>query len=163
MRPEDVYKRQAFKLLCAVEGDAAGVLEQYADLIATGTVADVMPLTGENRYIVRLGLEMLNHSARPGIRALLSESGALGKRVSASTVGFTLAPRLNAAGRLGHADVAARLLLTRDEDEAARLAAELCRLNRERQEIEHGIYEEARELLSAERPTEPIVLAAESI
>ncbi len=151
----------AFKLLCAVEGDAAGVLEQYADLIATGTVADVMPLTGENRYIVRLGLEMLNHSARPGIRALLSESGALGKRVSASTVGFTLAPRLNAAGRLGHADVAARLLLTTDVDEAARLAAELCRLNRERQEIEHGIYEEARELLSAERPTEPIVLAAE--
>ena len=151
----------AFKLLCAVEGDAGKVLSEYADLIATGTVADVMPLTGENRYIVRLGLEMLNRSTRPGIRALLAESGALGKRVSASTVGFTLAPRLNAAGRLGRADVAVRLLLTEDDDEASRLAAELCRLNRERQEIEHGIYEEARELLSAERPSAPIVLAAE--
>ena len=151
----------AFKLLCAVEGGAERVLSQYADLIATGTIADVMPLTGENRYIVRRGLAMLAESPRPGIRALLEESGALGRRISASTVGFTLAPRLNAAGRLGRADVAVRLLLTRDEGEAARLAAELCRLNRERQEIEHDIYEAARRQLSGEKPTAPIVLAAE--
>lgn len=151
----------AFKLLCAVEGGAERVLSQYADLIATGTIADVMPLTGENRYIVRRGLAMLAESPRPGIRALLEESGALGRRISASTVGFTLAPRLNAAGRLGRADVAVRLLLTRDEGEAARLAAELCRLNRERQEIEHDIYEAARRQLSGEKPTAPIVLATE--
>ena len=151
----------AFKLLCAVEGSAEGILAEYADLIATGTIADVMPLTGENRYIVKLGLEQLNRPKRPGIRALLAEAGAAGKKISASTVGFTLAPRLNAAGRLGHADVAVRLLLTRDEREAAELAAELCRLNRERQELEHGIFEDARGLLSGEAPTAPIVLAAE--
>lgn len=151
----------AFKLLCAVEGGPEQILDGYADLIATGTIADVMPLTGENRYIVRRGLAMLANSSRPGIRALLAEAGALGKRISATTVGFTLAPRLNAAGRLGRADVAVRLLLTEDEEEAARLAAELCRLNRERQELEHCIYEEAHELLSASKPTEPIVLAAE--
>ena len=151
----------AFKLLCAVEGGPERILEQYADLVATGTIADVMPLTGENRYIVRLGLEQLNSPRRPGLRALLAESGALGRRVSASTVGFTLAPRLNAAGRLGHAEVAVRLLLTSDEKEAARLAAELCRLNRERQELEHGIFEDAHGLLRGEKPDAPIVLAAE--
>lgn len=137
----------AFKLLCAVEGSPERILEEYADLIATGTIADVMPLTGENRYIVRLGLEQLNRPKRPGIRALLVESGAAGKKISATTVGFTLAPRLNAAGRLGHADVAVRLLLTDSEREAAELAAELCRLNRERQELEHGIFEDAHGLL----------------
>lgn len=76
-------------------------------------------------------------------------------------VGFTLAPRLNTAGRLGHAEVAVRLLLTSDEKEAARLAAELCRLNRERQELEHGIFEDAHGLLRGEKPDAPIVLAAE--
>lgn len=151
----------AFKLLCAVEGSADGILAEYADLIATGTIADVMPLTGENRYIVKLGLEQLNRPKRPGIKALLIEAGAAGKRINASTVGFTLAPRLNAAGRLGHADVAVSLLLTRDEREAAELASELCRLNRERQELEHGIFEDAHGLLRGEAPKAPIVLAAE--
>lgn len=152
----------AFKLLCAVEGGAEPILEKYADLIATGTVADVMPLCGENRYIVRRGLEMLATSPRPGFRALLREAGAGDKRISASTVGFTLAPRLNAAGRLGHADVAASLLLAEDERTAAPLAAELCRLNRERQEIERGIWEDARRILRENPPDAPIVLASES-
>ena len=91
----------AFKLLCAVEGDAGRVLERYADLVAAGTVADVMPLTGENRYIVRRGLQMLERPERPGLRALLNESGAAARHLNAATIGFTLAPRLNAAGRLG--------------------------------------------------------------
>ena len=152
----------AFKLLCAVEGDAQAVLEEYADLIATGTVADVMPLVGENRYIVRRGMEKLSKSPRPGIRALILEAGAQNRRMSASAVGFTIAPRINAAGRLGNADVAVQLLLTRDEQEAASLSAELCRLNRERQELEHDIWQEARAMLNAEPPSSPIVLAAEN-
>lgn len=152
----------AFKLICAVEGETEPVLEEYADLIATGTVADVMPLVGENRYIVRRGMEKLSKSPRPGIRALILEAGAQNRRMSASAVGFTIAPRINAAGRLGNADVAVRLLLTRDEREAANLAAELCRLNRERQELEQDIWQEAHAMLEAEPPNSPIVLAAEN-
>ena len=90
----------ALKLVCAVEGRSDTVIKEYADLAAIGTVADVVPLTGENRYIVRTGLAMLENSKRPGIAALLHESGAEDRRISSSTIGFSLAPRLNAAGRL---------------------------------------------------------------
>lgn len=151
----------AFKLISAVEGESEGILSKYADLIAAGTIADVMPLTGENRYIVRRGLGMLENPARPGISALLRESGAASRRVSASTIGFTLAPRLNAAGRLGCTDAAVRLLLTDDEEEADECAAELCQLNRERQELEQEIWEEAHEMLLKNPPDGPIVLASE--
>ena len=151
----------AFKLLCAVEGDAGRVLERYADLVAAGTVADVMPLTGENRYIVRRGLQMLERPERPGLRALLNESGAAARHLNAATIGFTLAPRLNAAGRLGRTAAAVQLLLTDDAAEAERCAAELCRLNRERQELEQGIWADAHEMLRRSPPEGPIVLASE--
>ena len=151
----------AFKLLCAVEGGAESLLERYADLIAAGTVADVMPLTGENRYIVRRGLEQLDKRPRPGVAALLDECGGSAKRMNATTVGFTIAPRINAAGRLGNAELAARLLLSRSLAEAAPLAQELCRMNRERQELEHEIWEQAHELLRRNPPDGPIVLASE--
>ena len=151
----------AYKLLCAVEGDSARVLSEYADLVAAGTIADVMPITGENRYIVKCGLESLSESARPGIQALLTEAGAAGKPITSATIGYTLAPRINAAGRLGKADVAVKLLLTADKNEASRLAAELCRLNRERQAIEHDIWEEAHRILEASPPSAPIVLVSE--
>ena len=98
---------------------------------------------------------------RPGLAALLAECGGANKRISASTVGFTIAPRLNAAGRLGNARLAARLLLSRSAAEAEPLARELCRLNRERQELEHEIWEQAHELLRASPPAGPIVLASE--
>lgn len=152
----------AFKLLCAVDGDAGRVLSECADLVAAGTVADVMSLTGENRYIVKRGLKMLSESPRPGIRALLMEAGAAEKQMTAATIGFTLAPRINAAGRLGKADVAVRLLMTADPDEAALLASELCRLNRRRQELEQEIWREAREILGDCPPSAPIVLVSES-
>ena len=116
----------ALKLVCAVEGRSDTVIKEYADLAAIGTVADVVPLTGENRYIVRTGLAMLENSKRPGIAALLHESGAEDRRISSSTIGFSLAPRLNAAGRLGCVSVAGRLLMTEDKTEATRLANELC-------------------------------------
>ena len=151
----------AFKLLCAVEGGEEPLLESYADLIAAGTVADVMPLTGENRYIVRRGLEQMASRPRPGVAALLNECGGGAKRLTATTVGFTIAPRINAAGRLGNAALAAKLLLAGSCEEALPLARELCRMNHERQELEHGIWTQAREYLRRNPPEGPIVLASE--
>ena len=78
----------ALKLVCAVEGKNEPIVERYADLAAIGTVADVVPLTGENRYIVRRGLELLGNPSRPGLEALLRESGASEKNISSSTIGF---------------------------------------------------------------------------
>ena len=151
----------AFKLLCAMEGDVQAVLDKYADLVAVGTVADVMPLIGENRYIIKAGLRKLSLSPRPGLRALMEEAGLNARRVSATAIGFTLAPRLNAAGRLGRTQLAADLLLTESPAEAARLAAELCQLNRDRQSLETEIWNQAVAMLGEEKPARPIVLAAE--
>ena len=151
----------ALKLVCAVEGRSDTVIKEYADLAAIGTVADVVPLTGENRYIVRTGLAMLENSKRPGIAALLHESGAEDRRISSSTIGFSLAPRLNAAGRLGCVSVAGRLLMTEDKTEAARLANELCELNRRRQALETDIWDDASKMMSGTAPETPIVLASE--
>ena len=151
----------AFKLLCALEGRADAVLERYADLVAVGTIADVMPLTGENRYIVMKGLEKLHNDPRPGLRALIEEAGLGEKKVSATNIGFTLAPRLNASGRLGQVETATRLLLTDSPRRAAGYAADLCQLNRDRQQLESDIWEQAKEMLDREAPTGPIVLARE--
>ena len=151
----------ALKLACAVEGSSAPLLERYADLVAVGTVADVMPLVGENRYLVRRGLEMLSRAPRPGFAAMLREAGVDPSRITASSVGFSLAPRLNAAGRLGQATKAADLLMCREPEEAAALAAELCELNRQRQSIETEIWQDALSRLEKKKPDGPIVLASE--
>ena len=137
------------------------MVERYCDLAAIGTIADVMPLTGENRYLVRRGLEKLKSDPRPGIAALLRESQVDGRKLSASVVGFTLAPRLNAAGRLDCPSVAARLLMTSDPLEASALAVELCELNRKRQSIETAIWDEANAMLASTSPDAPIVLASD--
>ena len=152
----------ALKLVCAVEGDSEAVIKKYADLAAIGTVADVVPLTGENRYIVRTGIAMLEHTKRPGIAALMHESGIEDRKVSSSTIGFTLAPRLNAAGRLGCVSVAGKLLMTDDKAEAAKLANELCELNRRRQALETDIWDDASKMMSGQTPETPIVLASEN-
>ena len=151
----------ALKLLCACEGEADTALSRYADLVAIGTVADVMPLTEENRYLVRLGLKQIADAPRPGIAAMLRESAIDPARLNASAIGFSLAPRLNAAGRLGQASIAARLLLSRDHNTAAALARELCELNRRRQSIENEIWREANAQLKGQTPDGPIVLASE--
>ena len=151
----------ALKLVCACEGDTAAMLDRYADLVAVGTIADVMPLTDENRYLVRLGLQQIVRRPRPGIAAMLRESAIDPARLTASTVGFTLAPRLNAAGRLGQAGTAAKLILTKDKDAAAALAHELCELNRQRQSIENEIWKEANAMLQGQAPDGPIVLASD--
>ncbi|MGI5976400.1 MAG: single-stranded-DNA-specific exonuclease RecJ [Candidatus Limivicinus sp.] len=152
----------ALKLVCACEGNSLSMLARYADLVALGTVADVMPLNAENRQLVRLGLEKLEKSPRPGIAAMLRESAIDPKKLSASVIGYSLAPRLNAAGRLGQADTAAKLLMCEDRKTASELAYELCELNRRRQEIETDIWEEANQIL-ASKPVEdaPIVLASD--
>ncbi len=136
-------------------------LADYADLAALGTVADVMPLVGENRAIVAQGLEQINTRPRPGIQALLEAAGA-DERATAVTLGYTLAPRLNAAGRLGVTQVALDLLLSETPEEAAPLARELCELNRRRQTLEGEIFERCVERVEAEADGHSaIVLAGE--
>lgn len=152
----------ALKLVCACEGSSDEALRRYADLVAIGTVADVMPLVDENRYLVREGLHMLSEAPRPGIVAMLRESSIDRERLTASTIGYSLAPRLNAAGRLGKAVQAAELIMTKDSRTASRLASELCELNRRRQEIETDIWKDANRLIAGNVPEGPIVLASES-
>lgn len=152
----------ALKLVCACEGGSDEALRRYADLVAIGTVADVMPLVDENRYLVREGLHMLSEAPRPGIAAMLRESSIDRERLTASTIGYSLAPRLNAAGRLGKAVQAAELIMTKDSRTASCLASELCELNRRRQEIETDIWKDANRLIAGNVPEGPIVLASES-
>ena len=132
------------------------------ELAAIGTVADVAPLVGENRSIVRLGLERLRTRPRPGLAALLAKAGVPASEVDVEALGFVVAPRLNAAGRLGDAMVAARLLLTRDEAEGALLAAELHATNVERRVLLGAALDEVRAVLAegGEPGDQPIVMAA---
>ena len=152
----------AFKLACALCGDTEAVLSEYADMVCLGTVADVMPLRGENRVFAARGLELLAHTKRPGIAALMAECGCDPKTVSSSTIGFMLAPRINAAGRMGQIDLALKLFLTDDPQEAADAAKALCALNRQRQAVESEIYRQAVAMLPSGKPPEAIVLADES-
>ena len=119
------------------------VFRRFGELVAIGTVADVMRLTDENRALVRQGLELLGRTGRPGLRSLLREVGPDEESLpTAVTISYGLAPRINAAGRMEQAMVALELLLTRDAARGEELAQTLCRLNRERQTIELDIYEQ---------------------
>jgi len=151
----------ALKLVCACEGDSGAVLDRYADLVAVGTVADVMPLTEENRCLVRRGLAMLAQHPRPGFSAMLQEASLDPQKLTATAIGFGLAPRLNAAGRLGKAGRALELLLCGDAQTASVLAAELCELNRQRQDIEAEIWQDAQHMLAGVTPDAPIVLSSD--
>ncbi|MBR5093827.1 MAG: single-stranded-DNA-specific exonuclease RecJ, partial [Oscillospiraceae bacterium] len=151
----------AMKLICACEGDSAWVLDRYADLVAVGTVADVMPLVGENRALVLRGLKKLAEDPRPGFAAMFRETSVDPERITAASIGFSLAPRLNAAGRLGQATKALDLLMCSDPEEASRLAAELCELNRQRQAIETEIWQDAQAELEHVDMSGPIVLASD--
>jgi single-stranded-DNA-specific exonuclease len=140
----------ALKLVLALGGreNEARLFQEYVDLAAIGTVADVMEIVDENRVIVQQGLEALDNPRRPGLQMLLQEAGLAGKSITATSIGFTLAPRINASGRMGCADLACELLLTSDPIRGAELARELCALNRERQAIEMEIYTECVSRLS---------------
>lgn len=164
-RPDDEYPFDelagvgvVFKLVSAMEitrarregeSDAAAVrriCHDYADLVAIGTVADVMPLVDENRLIVSYGLSRINREPRAGIAALIEAANGKGRaprRVNSTFIGFGIAPRMNAAGRMGDATVAAELLLSEGGEKSERLAGELCELNAERQTEENRIAEAA--------------------
>ncbi len=147
-----------FKLLCAMESLRSPELPmgecvrricmEYADLIAIGTIADVMPIVGENRLIVAFGLHLIETSPREGVRALLDAATSESKtparrRITSSLVGFTIAPRINAAGRLQDASLAVELFLSQDAEKAREVAHRLCDINRERQNEENAILSEA--------------------
>ena len=152
----------AFKLAAALCGSQEEVLEAYADMVCLGTVADVMPLQGENRVFVARGLESLRRTQRPGLAALMKQSGCEPDSVSASSVGYILAPRINAAGRMGQIELAVELFLTDDSDRGEYLAKALCELNRQRQSVESEIYRQAVEMLPEGNVPEAIVLADET-
>ena len=152
----------AFKLASALCGDQEAVLDAYADMVCLGTVADVMPLQGENRVFAARGLESLSHTRRPGIAALMEECGCDRQTVNSSSIGFMLAPRINAAGRMGQIDLALELFLTDDPQRASEVAKALCNLNRQRQAVESEIYQQAMAMLPGGKPPEAIVLADES-
>lgn len=156
-----------FKLLCACEmkrcrdvgepilNGIRRVCMEYSDLTAVGTIADVMPVVDENRLIVSLGLKRMERSARPGLRALIEASSSrksgddTAKKITSGTIGFGIAPRINAAGRISDAAIAVRLLLEEDEERARIQAEELCEINRRRQAEENRIATEAYDQIEA--------------
>ncbi len=128
-----------YKLLGALGAD----VDRHLDLVALATIADVVPLLDENRALASAGLRALARTQKPGLQALMRAASVDPARVDTGAVGFRLAPRINAAGRLGHPGAALELLLTDDRDEAFRLASRLEELNRERQMVEERIVREA--------------------
>lgn len=130
------------KLLCALEEDKDYILENYADLAMVGTIGDVMPLRGENRLIVKKGLEALKHAGNEGLKKLVYSAGLSPKNLTASDISFKICPAINSAGRVEKADTAVRLLLAKGEGETARLCENIVRLNAKRREIEQKITDD---------------------
>lgn len=141
----------ALKLAAALEdGDMEGALERFGEIAAIGTVGDVVALTGENRIIVQHGLRALACTENPGIRALCEAAGRDITKLTAQDIAFMIAPRLNAAGRMGSAKLAFRLLTCEDEHEAQVLAEKLCTLNQKRQDAEQQILSQVERMLAAD-------------
>lgn len=138
----------AYKLICALEGEENGITDSFVDLVTVGTVADVMPLIKENRELVRRGVNMLADSDRIGIQALIEAAGLGSRKMTSTSVAFGICPRINAAGRMGSADRAIRLLLSDDYDEAMLLAQEINDENVTRQQTEQDILIQAVEQIS---------------
>ena len=152
-----------FKFICAYEerilgkkrrAAAENIFSQFADLVAIGTIADVMPLRDENRIIVRYGLSMMENTERVGLAALIEAASAKNEtqrnfnkkkksKITSGYIGYTIAPRINAAGRIKTASMAVELFLSEDKNEAVKIAEELCRTNKERQAEENNIMREA--------------------
>ena len=157
-----------FKLICAYEERAMGksrraaaekIFSEYADLVAIGTIADVMPIKNENRIIVKYGLSMIENTKRVGLAALIDASSTRvdqrydkkrkKTKITSSYIGYTLAPRINAAGRIKTASMAVELFLSDDRNQAMEIAEELCRTNKERQAEENKIMQEAYDKIEA--------------
>lgn len=161
-----------FRLICAMENGRglSKICSKYSDIIALGTVADVMPIIGENRVIVKQGLACLANTKNKGLNALIDQTFSerksdCRKHLTASSIGFGLAPRINAAGRVGDVNKALKLLTTEDKFEAEEIAQYLCAVNRQRQYIENNIFEQATEQLDSTTDFDNdkvIVLSSES-
>ena len=155
----------AFKLCQALykeKHNDAALWSEMLEFVAMGTVADIVPLIGENREIVKKGLAKMSETSSLGLRELMKICGCVDKTITAETVGFALAPRMNAAGRLEHAMSAVELLVTDDQDKAAEIAIKLNNENIERQEISAQIFKEAEEMLKDQNDiSQAIVLAKE--
>ena len=142
----------ALKLVAALDGgDYTMALEQFGDLAAIATVADIVSLTGENRFLVAYGMELISNSDRPSLMALKDVCGLKDKPINSQSIGFELAPRINASGRFGSPKTAAELFLCEDYDEALEAARELDRLNNMRKETENDIISEIETMID-ERP-----------
>jgi single-stranded-DNA-specific exonuclease len=176
-QPGDVYPFQefagvgiAFKLaqaLCIAQAEhplpngSLFDLTELLDLVALGTVADLVPLIGENRVLVRLGLARLNKTERPGLQAMMQQVAGKNRSMNAGTIGYYLGPRLNAAGRIEHARTAYRLLTTQYPGEAEDLAQKLEATNRDRQKMTEEMTQKARAMV-AELPRNEFILVAGS-
>ena len=171
----------AFKLLCALELTLKtggkydlrvikDMCRRYIDIVTIGTIADVMPLVDENRIIVYMGLALLENTQKTGIRALFEAAGIEmskkdRKKITSSVIGFTIAPRINATGRIASAERAVRLFISDSREEAESLAEEFCIINRERQDTEQEILREAIAMIEEKRMNETdtvLVLASDS-
>lgn len=137
------------KLLIALEEDAEYVLDNYADIAAVGTIGDVMPLCGENRYIVKRGIEKLKgNSPNLGLAAICEKAGVKIPKITAEDFAFKICPRINCAGRIASADIAANLLLSVDAERARLIAEDLNALNNGRKEMGDATYEEITQMIS---------------
>ncbi len=142
----------AFKLIMALEGedcDITSLIENYADLVAIGTIGDIVPLTGENRIFVKAGLRLISRTDRIGLISLIEQAGMEGRSMTAGNVAFSLVPRINATGRIGSPDRAVRLLISEFPEEAGELSCDICDDNDYRRQIENEICESALEQLKA--------------
>ncbi len=155
----------AFKLAQALTmmhvHDAGFTMHDFLDLAALGTMADVVPLTGENRLIAKEGLRLIEDGTRPGLKALKKVSGIEGKGLRAGLFSFTIIPRINAAGRVSDSNDVVKLLLTDSEDEALDISLWLDKLNLERQQIEEEVYQAALYKLNSKGVSPVIVLSSE--
>ena len=168
-----------FKLICAYEERIVGktrkeatqkIFAEYADLVAIGTIADVMPIKSENRIIVRYGLGMIENTKRVGLAALIEASGSRFEaqrtaskkkktKITSGYIGYTLAPRINAAGRIKTASLAVELFLCEEQKQAMNIAEELCRTNKERQAEENKIMHEAYlKIESTDIESDPVIV-----
>lgn len=154
----------AYKLVKALYEDSPFFAEDFLDLVGMGTVADIVPLIGENRVLAKKGLEELNRRGRLGLKALMKKTGLGVKDISCGHIGYILGPRINAMGRIGAPQKALELLLTEDEDDASLLADVLNTENRNRQKLEGNVLEEALSKVEREvnfKHHQVIVLAGE--
>ena len=142
-----------FKLLCALEGEFSDpelLLDEYADLILIGTIGDVVPLKSENRLLVKRGLEVISNTKNNGIQKILEKTGLFGAKITSTNVAFNIVPRINAAGRLSHAEKPVKLFTSKNKEEAEFLSDELEKENIKRKEVEQKILLQAEELLQKE-------------